>query len=147
MFVYYLASYLIIILVYVNDILVVGSSSTQVSQLIAFLNASFPYMILVLSIIFLVLRSLIHLKPFFLFNTSTLRTCLLAQRFLLVNQLLLLLMLVQPCLNLMGRHFLMPLHNIVVALQYVTITRPNLSFVVNKLASSCLNLLLPFGQL
>ena len=85
MFVYYLASYLIIILVYVNDVLVVGSSSTQVSQLIVFVNASFPYMILVLSIIFLVLQSLIHLKPFFLVNTSTLRTCLLAQRFLLVN--------------------------------------------------------------
>ena len=145
MFVYYLASYLIIILVYVNDVLVVGSSSTQVSQLIVFVNASFPYMILVLSIIFLVLQSLIHLKPFFLVNTSTLWTCLLAQRFLLVNLLLLLLMWVQPCLNLMGRHFLMPLHNIVVALQYVTITQPNLSFVVNKFASSCLNLLLPFG--
>ena len=147
MFIYYLTSYLIIILVYVNDVLVVGSSSTLVSQLIAFLNASFSYMILVLSIIFLVLRSLIHLKPFFLVNTSTLRTFLLAQRFLLVNQLLLLLMLVQPCLNLMESHFLMPIHNIVIALQYVTITQPNLSFVVNKFASSCLNLLLPFGQL
>ena len=52
MFIYYLTSYLIIILVYVSDVLVVGSSSTLVSQLIAFLNASFSYMILVLSIIF-----------------------------------------------------------------------------------------------
>ena len=100
MFVYYLASYLIIILVYVNGILVIGSSSTQDPQLIVFFIASFLYMILVLSIIFLVLRSLIHLEPFFLLNISTLRTCLIAQRFSLVNQLLLLVVLVQPCLNL-----------------------------------------------
>ena len=107
MFVYYLDSYLIIILVYVNGILVIGSSSTQDPQLIFFFIASFPYMILVLSLTFLVLRSLINLEPFFLVNISTLRTCLLAQRFSLMNQLLLLVVLVQPCLNLIRNHFLM----------------------------------------
>ena len=130
MFVYYLDSYLIIILVYVNGILVIGSSSTQDPQLIVFFIASFPYMILVLSITFLVLRSLINLEPFFLVNISTLRTCLLAQRFSLVNQLLLLVVLVQPCLNLIGNHFIMSLFIAVLLVLYNMSSLPKQTYLL-----------------
>ena len=130
MFVYYLASYLIIILVHVNGILVIGSSSTQDPQLIFFFIASFPYMILVLSITFLVLRSLVNLEPFFLVNISTLRTCLLAQRFSLVNQLLLLVVLVQPCLNLIENHFLMSLFIAILLVLYNMSSLPKETYLL-----------------
>ena len=82
------------------------------------------------------LRSLIHLEPFFLVNISTLRTCLLAQRFSLVNQLLLLVVLVQPCLNLIENHFLMSLFIAILLVLYNMSSLPKETYLLLLISSS-----------
>ncbi|RVW62843.1 Retrovirus-related Pol polyprotein from transposon RE2 [Vitis vinifera] len=102
-FIFHTASDILILLVYVDDILVTGSSPTLVSHFISYLSAKF---------------ALQDLGPLWRLR----------------NQLPLQVISVVPFLNLMM--FLCRIHqNIVVivgALQYVTLTKPDIAFVVKK---------------